>query len=141
MKHVFWYANYLNTVILDNCQKSTFEFDYFYFDLLTLRRKLPSLYPKHLKRKSSCIAVEDGINIKIKGDEQLIDITKNVTAEAVTTRVERIRKILKCDYYLPNKENSVMKDNLSHVIAFSINRFFNSKEYCVWKNSGNSKNH
>lgn len=44
------------------------------------------------------------------------------------------KSILKRDYYLANKENIVMKDNLSYMTASPINRFFNSKEYRVWKN-------
>jgi hypothetical protein len=68
----------------------------------------------------------DHVTIKISGDEQPIDIAKIVTPEAKT--------ILKRDCYLANKETIVMKDNLSHMIASHINRFFNSKKYRVWKN-------
>lgn len=76
----------------------------------------------------------DHVTIKISGDEQLIDIDKVVTPEAVRTQAKRAKNILKRDYYLANKETVVMKDNLSHMIDSPINRFFNSKEYRVWKN-------
>jgi hypothetical protein len=61
-------------------------------------------------------------------------IAKIVTPEAVRTQVELTKNILKRAYYLANKETAVMKDNLSHMIASPINRFFNAKEYHVWKN-------
>ncbi|KAI7894648.1 uncharacterized protein EV154DRAFT_560296 [Mucor mucedo] len=52
----------------------------------------------------------------VSGDEQLIDIAKIVPPEAV----ERAKNILRRDYYLPNRETIVMKDNLSYMIASPI---------------------
>lgn len=137
MKHVFLHAASLYTVILDNRQKCTFDFALFLLRSVNMNKKVTFIVPERLERKFKCIVEEDEmdhVTIKISGDEQLIDIAKIVTPEAVRTQVERAKNILKRDYYFANKETIVMKDNLSHMIASPINRFFNSKEYRVWKN-------
>ncbi|CEI90773.1 hypothetical protein RMCBS344292_05085 [Rhizopus microsporus] len=102
-----------------------------------MNKKVTFIVPERFERRFKCIVEEDEmdhVTIRISGDEQLIDIAKIVTPEAVRTQAERAKTILKRDYYLANKEAIVMKDNLSHMIASPINRFFNSKEHRVWKN-------
>ncbi|KAI7898408.1 uncharacterized protein BX663DRAFT_582056 [Cokeromyces recurvatus] len=97
----------------------------FYFP----RRWFSKLQWRGFYKKFKYIVEEDEvdhINIKISGDKQLINIVETVTPEAVRTRVEH--------YDLVNKENVVIKDNLSRMITSPISRFFNSKEDLAWKN-------
>lgn len=138
MKHVFLYATKLHTITLDNRQRCTFDFALFLLRSANISKKVTFIVPERFERKFKCIVEEeemDHVTIKVSGNEQPIDITKIVTPEAVRIQAERAKNILKRDYYLANKETMVMKDNLSHMIASPINRFFNSKEYRVWKNN------
>ncbi|CAO3691292.1 unnamed protein product [Rhizopus microsporus] len=137
MKHIFLHASSLHTITLDNRQKCTFDFALFLLRSANMNKKVTFIVPERFERRFKCIVEEDEmdhVTIRISGDEQLIDIAKIVTPEAVRTQAERAKTILKRDYYLANKEAIVMKDNLSHMIASPINRFFNSKEHRVWKN-------
>ncbi|RCH88292.1 hypothetical protein CU098_007295 [Rhizopus stolonifer] len=137
LKHVFLHAASLHTIALDDRQKCTFDFALFLLRSANMNKKVTFIVPERFERKFKCIVEEDEmdhVTIKISGEEQLIDITKIVTPEAVRTQAERAKNILKRDYYLANKKTIVMKDNLSHMVASPINRFFNSKEYHVWKN-------
>ncbi|ORE13437.1 hypothetical protein BCV71DRAFT_278083 [Rhizopus microsporus] len=135
--HIFLHASSLHTITLDNRQKCTFDFALFLLRSANMNKKVTFIVPERFERRFKCIVEEDEmdhVTIRISGDEQLIDIAKIVTPEAVRTQAERAKTILKRDYYLANKEAIVMKDNLSHMIASPINRFFNSKEHRVWKN-------
>ncbi|CAO3686586.1 unnamed protein product [Rhizopus stolonifer] len=137
IKYVFSHAASLHTIILENRQNCTFDFALFLLRSANTSKKATFIVPEKFERKFKCIVEEDEMDhvmIKVSGDEQFIDIAKIVTPEAVRTQVELTKNILKRTYYLANKETAVMKDNLSHMIASPISRFFNSKEYHVWKN-------
>ncbi|CAO3698431.1 unnamed protein product [Rhizopus stolonifer] len=126
----------LHTITLDR-QKCAFDFALFLLQSANTNKKVTFIVPEELERNFKHIVEEDEmdhVTTKISGDEQPIDISKIVTPEAVRTQVELTKNILKRAYYLANKETAAMKDNLSHIIASPINRFFNFKEYRVWKN-------
>lgn len=75
----------------------------------------------------------DHTTINTSGDEQPIDVAKIITPEAIRIQAELSKSPLKRVYYLSNKKIAAMKDNLSHMVASPINRFFYAKEYHIWK--------
>ena len=80
-----------------------------------MNKKVTFIVPERFIRKFKCIVEDemDHITVKISADEQLIDIAKIVTPEAVRTLAERTKNTLKRDYHLANKETIARRITLA----------------------------
>jgi hypothetical protein len=61
--------------------------------------------------------------------EEEIDISKVKTPEYIQRQMEIIKRDLKLDYYKNSKGKAIMKNNLGHILACSVNRFFEVIKY------------
>ncbi|KAG1111367.1 hypothetical protein G6F42_015053 [Rhizopus arrhizus] len=57
------------------------------------------------------------------------DISKMKTPEHIQRQLEIIKRELKLDYYKNSKGMAIMKNNLGHILACSVNRFFDVTKY------------
>ncbi|KAI8368423.1 hypothetical protein EDC96DRAFT_558021 [Choanephora cucurbitarum] len=67
-----------------------------------------------------------------KMDGVMVDTTKIVTLEHVRVQIDETRQALKRQHYLNHPEAAIFKNELCHLIAASINRFFNAKSYLLY---------
>lgn len=77
-------------------------------------------------------------DVKEEEEEEEVDINKVKTPEHIQRQIEIIKRSLKLDYYKNSKSKAIMKNNLGHILACSVNRFFETTKYHdLWLNYQN----
>ncbi|KAG1060030.1 hypothetical protein G6F41_013115 [Rhizopus arrhizus] len=62
-------------------------------------------------------------------EEEETDINKVKAPEHIQRQLEIIKRDLKLDYYKNSKGKAITKNNLGHILACSVNRFFEVIKY------------